>query len=647
MKNTRYAGFILFLALFAAAAAFSAGRKSSTEAYLQQLHSRGRERVIVLFEGPPDKAVVEKYDLRIIHDLKTLNALVCEIDQTNIDALKKEPAIKQVAPDMIIKAPPPKPAAQPESQGEERVNEIMLTSYTGPADILWNNLEAGLNSQAAWNNCNLDGAGIKISFLDTAVNHTLPDLDQNYLGGVDYIDADGDPFTDDVNDDHGTKVASIAVGEGENKMVGVAFAASYYAARIVDKNQIGLVSDLMSAINWSMDPDGNPSTFDQADIISMSIGIDESSPFWEQIWKPAVRDVCNNAYSKGIVLVASSGNTGLNRSMYPAAFTNVISIGGHGEDQLVWDDEFGASNGGADIVAPGAHVAAIKPDNSGWWVWGTSFATPQAVGLIALQLQYARENNIEVNNGYLWKVMNHSAMDLGQDPVYQGKGKIWAAETDPPPATPHDGSIDLMNAHWPIGDAYAYPGSFIHEDCPAFYIGTIAHQDITLTNVTDVLGNEALDMENLDVTAAQVSFACPNDPNLPGDSVTVFATIDRLAPGDANSITLQLSYEIPPSLAPGLKQVKMSFEFNFAGDDRLIKLGYRSADSLWRAAMPGDTNLDNTVDLADFAAFAAAWKTSDCNGSNICRKADIDQSGGVDCNDLRILAENWLSSIVH
>ena len=65
MKNTRYAGFILFLALFAAAAAFSAGRKSSTEAYLQQLHSRGRERVIILFEGPPDKAVVEKYDLRI------------------------------------------------------------------------------------------------------------------------------------------------------------------------------------------------------------------------------------------------------------------------------------------------------------------------------------------------------------------------------------------------------------------------------------------------------------------------------------------------------------------------------------------------------------------------------------------------------
>jgi len=53
VKNTGYAGFILFLALFAPPAALSADRKSSTEAYLQQLHSRGKERVIIIFEGPP------------------------------------------------------------------------------------------------------------------------------------------------------------------------------------------------------------------------------------------------------------------------------------------------------------------------------------------------------------------------------------------------------------------------------------------------------------------------------------------------------------------------------------------------------------------------------------------------------------------
>jgi hypothetical protein len=65
---------------------------------------------------------------------------------------------------------------------------------------------------------------------------------------------------------------------------------------------------------------------------------------------------------------------------------------------------------------------------------------------LALQLQYARQNDIDQSNDYLRTVMEGSAVDLGLDPVYQGQGKIWAAETDPPPAIPHDGAIDLMAA---------------------------------------------------------------------------------------------------------------------------------------------------------------------------------------------------------
>jgi hypothetical protein len=68
-----------------------------------------------------------------------------------------------------------------------------------------------------------------------------------------------------------------------------------------------------------------------------------------------------------------------------------------------------------------------------------------AAALIALQLQYARQNNLDESNSYLWQVMEDSAIDLGLDPVFQGEGKIWAAETDPPPPSPHDGAIDLMS----------------------------------------------------------------------------------------------------------------------------------------------------------------------------------------------------------
>jgi len=472
----------------------------------------------------------------------------------------------------------------------------------------------------------------------------MENLDDNYLGGYDFVNDDEVPLpARDGTENHGTQIASLAVGEGMVRVIGVAYNASYYSCKVlIDDSSGGWLSDILAGIAWaSQEPH-------KADIISMSLIHYGGGILWPH-YGPLIHQACDNAYAQGVLLVGGSGNEGYDYSGFPAAFNSVISVGVHAEDSSLWDDEHGKSNGGVDVLAPGAEVYSAGADDYGYLCWGTSGATPHVAGLIALQLQFAREKGMEVNNGYIWETLRHSAIDLGIDPVYQGKGKIWGAETDPPPATPHDGSIDLMNAGWPIADAYAYPGSFTHEDCPAFYIGTTAHQDITLTNITDEAGNTIETIENLEVTAAQISFGGPNEPNLPGDSVTVFATIDRLAPGDANSVTLQLSYEISPGLAPGLNQTKVTFEFNFAGDDRLINLGYRAADSLWRAAMamPGDTNLDNTVDLADFAAFAAAWKTSDCNGSNICCKGDIDQSGGVDYNDLRILVENWLYGIAH
>ena len=75
------------------------------------------------------------------------------------------------------------------AETEERVNEEFLMSYSGSVTVQWNNLEAGLNSQAAWDNHNLDGTGIKIAIIDTGINYTMENLDDNYLGGYDFEDA--------------------------------------------------------------------------------------------------------------------------------------------------------------------------------------------------------------------------------------------------------------------------------------------------------------------------------------------------------------------------------------------------------------------------------------------------------------------------
>jgi hypothetical protein len=56
-------------------------------------------------------------------------------------------------------------------------------------------------------------------------------------------------------------------------------------------------------------------------------------------------------------------------------------------------------------------------------------------------------------------------------------------------------------------------------------------------------------------------------------------------------------------------------------------------------AEQGDMDADGTVDLVDFARFAAHWRDIACG---ICAGADFTGDGNIDANDLAPLADNWL-----
>ncbi len=641
MKKTLQLLLILFWVLFILSSAFAAGKKTTPRLYLEKLHRNGRERVIVIFRNTINERILTRYyNVKPIRKLKTINALVCEIDKADIEPLKRLPIIKNLVPDMLITLPESQETSANQIREQQADGgEILPLSYDGPVTVRWNNLQAGLNSQAAWNNYDLDGTGTKIAIIDTGIDYTMQNLDDNYLGGHDFasIPEDDDPINNTFNEKHGTEVASVAVGEGVSNVVGTAYNGGYYALRIIDETGSGLISDLISAIEWaSTEPH-------KADIISMSVGTYDQpgNPSWPTI-KQQLETVCNNAYNKGITLVASSGNNGYPYAMYPAAFENVISAGSHTESQTIWNDAYGSSSGGVDVVAPGANVYTAAPGNSPLWVWGTSFATPHVSALIALQLQYAGKNNVELNNGFLWEVMKHSAVDLDANPTYQGSGKAWAAATDAD--DPNIGSIDLMAAHWPLKHNFQFSDyAFEDSNHPVYHIGADMHQSITLTNITNILGNNTETIENLNVTVTQVSCAGPNEPNLPGDSVKLFPTISSLEPGDANSLTLSCSYTIPPDTAPGLNKTRLELEFKFSGNSRVLKISYNDPNSFWYAAIPADLQLDNNVNFIDFGIFAQQWNRDDCNQPQWCGRADIDKNGSVDWPDLAILTENWLA----
>jgi hypothetical protein len=615
-------------------------KRQSTIAYLQELHNQGKERVIVRFNKTIDPNVITRHGGKTIRHLKIINSIVCEIDRNKIELLKQHPAVKSVVTDAVISIPEPK-------ESPIRDYELGALLYQGPVTINWNNLEAGVNSKAAWDRYNLDGSGIKIAFLDSGVNYTLPDIDAHYLGGKDFVTPDDDPFTNDINERHGTEIVSVGIGEGELKVVGSAYNASYYAVRVADATYTGLVSYVISGIEWaSTEPH-------KADIISMSlIAYDEDNqqnPLWPDL-KQELEAVCNNAYTAGIILVASSGNRSYDHSGYPATFSNVISVGAHNIHQAVSD----FSNGGVDVVAPGESTEIGGPPDYGnaliaigsnglrYAISGTSAATPHVSAMLSLQLQYARQHNMQLNNGYLWEVVKHSAKNLGLNLIYQGKGKIYAARTDVNDA--NVGSIDLMAANWPI--KYRFESlnyAFLDGNLPVYQIGCDVNQTIVLENITDAIGNTVENIVNLRATATGVHYGEPNEPNLPGNSITVFPTITALEPNEANSITLTYSYSIPPQTTPGLKKTKLQFEFNFAGDSRAIKIAYNEPNSFWYAAIPGDLDINNEVDFSDYSMLARQWQQVGCNGPDWCERADIDRNGRVDWNDLQGVADHWLA----
>jgi hypothetical protein len=51
------------------------------------------------------------------------------------------------------------------------------------------------------------------------------------------------------------------------------------------------------------------------------------------------------------------------------------------------------------------------------------------------------------------------------------------------------------------------------------------------------------------------------------------------------------------------------------------------------------------VDFADYSFFAEHWMNTDCAGNNNCNGTDLDLSGTVDWNDLRILCLQWLEGV--
>jgi subtilisin family serine protease len=246
------------------------------------------------------------------------------------------------------------------------------------------------------------GDSVLVGEIDTGIDYNNPALGGGFgpqfrvIGGHDFANNDNDPMDDHG---HGTHVAGIIGANGGNDLRGVAAHVKFLAVKVLDKDGVGTMSDVIAGIEYCMDPDGNPATDDEADIINMSLG---ALPATESPLDEAV----DNATEAGILSVVAAGNQGMyiRNDPYggpyrtistPGTAPSALTVGAC--DSTDWVATF--SSRGPDrihfaikpeVVAPGVDILSTVLHN-GTASWsGTSMATPHVTGVAALLKQEHR-----------------------------------------------------------------------------------------------------------------------------------------------------------------------------------------------------------------------------------------------------------------
>ncbi len=230
-----------------------------------------------------------------------------------------------------------------------------------------------------------DGTGITVAVIDSGLD--LSGLPAGRYRGrpSDWFDATAtsttpvDGYAPHGCDGHGTSVAGVVAAGAPG--------ASLIAANIFNSQCSDTVSGTTAALQWALDPDGDPRTPDAPDVVNASWG--------------STGVVCGTVYqmplvalrAAGILPVFASGDSGVPDSpaSLPEAFavggletaTTVAAFSGHGDAS--------ACRGSApfpDVVAPAVGIdVAHRPFLVTNPVAGTSVAAPQVAAALAVLLQ--------------------------------------------------------------------------------------------------------------------------------------------------------------------------------------------------------------------------------------------------------------------
>ncbi len=287
-----------------------------------------------------------------------------------------------------VPAPPPPPSTPVSKPGPITPPD---TYPSQPAEQLEYS-RAVLNMSSAWS-ITEGSSAVTVAVIDSGVDYFHPDLRDNIAvntaekSGTEGVDDDRNGFVDDTygwdfyhdrpngydDNGHGTHCAGI-IAAGKN---GIGIRGVAPGVRILPVKFLG--------------PDGSGDTVDAINAIDYAVarGARVLSNSWGGGgYSKLLDDAVQRAINKGVIFVAAAGNNAANNDgspTYPADYAGVISVGSSDSmDQKSSFSNYGKSS--VDIFAPGTAILSTYPNGQYRVLSGTSMATPQVSGAIALAL---------------------------------------------------------------------------------------------------------------------------------------------------------------------------------------------------------------------------------------------------------------------
>jgi subtilisin family serine protease len=222
------------------------------------------------------------------------------------------------------------------------------------------------------------GDGVRIAIIDSGIHLNHVDFNKSRISSKSFLSSSS------IQDyyGHGTHCAGIIIGQGTQRIEGVAPLVEAYIARIYYKGQyFASPNRLKDALKWAVSV---------ADVVSISLGINDND------WDSEFQSIIDNAVLNKKLIVCAIGNafnSGNPIGDYPAKYPKCISVGSLKNNFSI--SGFTKRFPQLDICLPGENIISTfidinnpeTSDNQYFSLSGSSISTPILAGMLALKKQ--------------------------------------------------------------------------------------------------------------------------------------------------------------------------------------------------------------------------------------------------------------------